>query len=692
MPAQPASQTCGILDGLNPEQNQAVQALDGPTMVVAGAGTGKTRVLTRRISHLIASGRAQPGEIMGVTFTNKAAQEMRERVSELAGAAAQDITLGTFHAIALTMLRRHAHAAGLPGPAFSILDDDDQRTVLETVLRTLDVRPDSPSDGARERGRLVRRLHKRISAFKDEGLTPDQARVHFVPSHPDEARAVEVYAAYQDALASRNACDFSDLILHVVTLFDTRPDIRAQETARWRYLLVDEFQDTNPLQYRWLTQLAESHRNLCVVGDIDQAVYEWRSARPDIMLNFADDWPGTNTIVLQANYRSTQPILDVSNAVVADNPRPAPKVLNSGRAGKPVRCEVHISDTEEARALAEEISRRIDHGEAPDEIAILLRSARPMPVFERALHSRSIPYTVVGGQKFHQREEIKDALCWLRLALDPRHELAFRRVANKPARSVGDRSIQRVIDDLYGDPATTLPEACRRTAAAARQGKTRKGLEALADTLAVLPDILAGSPDAGVAIDRILDRVGYRAWRRDVLEDEHWREREEALAGLVDDAGRAAGAEAYLQNAQLMAAADEAPDTARVRISTIHAAKGLEFEVVYTPALEEGVLPNAAALREDYGLREERRIAHVAWTRAKRELVVTWSMARFGQATEPSRFLMAAGIFEPLGSARARKASDLAPDARTKPTRHAAGVGGFHKLRKRGTAPPKRRF
>jgi DNA helicase-2/ATP-dependent DNA helicase PcrA len=463
-------------------------------------------------------------------------------------------------------------------------------------------------------------------------------------------------------------------------------------------------QDTNQLQYEWLEHLARGHGNLCCVGDPDQALYQWRGARPDLLLNFAEDWPGTHTVVLERNYRSTQPILDVANRVVAINPRPAPKTLESGSAGDPVEFNEYATSWDEAQQMSDDIAQRVRGGQDPREIAILVRSQRVMLQIEKALNARGVSYQVVGGQKFFAREEIRDLNAYIRLAHDTRDSLALQRIANKPVRGLGPKAVDQVIAAFeagYGD----LVEALREVAANGRRitQSAADGMNRLAWLIEQATAKAREGINPGELMSWLIAETDYVAWRR-ASGDESWRDRADNLRELAADAGEYRSIGSYLQQVAIMSAADASDDTRTVRLSTVHAAKGLEFETVFTPALENGVLPNAASLREHYGPAEERRICHVAWTRAKQELIVSFAQSRLGQAAEPSPFLFDAGLMDtarkgsgprsavmrqnqgrPQAPRPVKPGSYYDQAARSGETSRQSGIGlrGFHKRPKR---------
>jgi DNA helicase-2/ATP-dependent DNA helicase PcrA len=633
-----------ILSGLNDEQRAAVEATEGPVLVVAGAGAGKTRVLTARISLLIARGLAAPNEILAVTFTNKAAAEIRERVGHAVGAAAAaEIRMGSFHSVSLGMLRRHAKAAGLRDDRFAVLDEAEQKALLEGVCRDLGLLSEDARTGGRRDAEAFEAVRKAIDRWKEEGLLPEDVAAD--PSAPEAY--VLAWKAYQETLARRNACDYADLLLHVLTLFRRDEEIRGYWARRFRYVLVDEFQDTNPLQYAWLRALCRDRRNLCVVGDPDQSIYEWRNARPAILENFAADWPGCRTFSVGRNYRSSQPILDVANAVVSRNPRVAGKRLHSGRGGAPVELKGFESHDAESRWIADAVAAEIAGGTPPEEIAVLCRAAYHLRPVEEQLLRRGIACEVSGGPAFLDREEIRDAIAILRLACDPSDQGAYARIADRPARGVGPAGAQAVLDALRRDARSLDVPAAMRQAAEQRHlpAGTRRALLDDADRWSGLVALARERTlDAGGLLQEALTRLGYISWRVQVGDLDANR-REESLKALIAMGRGQEDPLAWLQELRLDAPS-ETQQAAKVRLMTIHAAKGLEFEVVFTPALEEDVLPNAQALAQPYGLAEERRLAHVAWTRAKRRLVVSWARLRAFKAARPSRFLVEAGLMD----------------------------------------------
>jgi DNA helicase-2/ATP-dependent DNA helicase PcrA len=652
-----------IIDGLNAQQAEAVSTLDGAVQVVAGAGTGKTRILTTRIGNLLHLGRAEPEEILAVTFTNKAAGEMRERIVAMIGEDGERVRMGSFHAIALGMLRQHPAQVGLENDRFAIIDDADQRSLVESIAKDLGRVSDDDRPSARDakgRQERLRSFQDRMAGWKEEGWTPDDVRDRLADgrldaSNPDLVDTAELYAAYQEALLRRNACDFADLLLHMVVLFRKDPVIRSHWASKFRYVLVDEFQDTNPLQYEWLEHLARGHGNICVVGDLDQCIYQWRNARPEIFSSFSERWAGCRVITVDRNYRSTQQILDVANAVVEKNARLVEKRLNSPSSGPAPTFAQYQGHDDEAKDIAARIANLRSDGHPLSEIAILLRSAAPMLVFEKHLSIAKIPYVVVGGERFHEREEIKDALAYLRLALDPRDETAFMRIADKPMRGIGEATAVKVAKLFRKGGVKDFAVACDRVSKAPGSGTTqnaRVALEGLGKLIEKISDDARNGVGPGEILLRTLERIAYISWRIQ-SGDEKSEEREEALKELCRDADRHSDVSTYLQEIALISDQDVDDDVDAVRISTIHASKGLEFDVVFTPCLEEGILPNARSMASPYGLEEERRIAHVAWSRARKSMHVSCASQRYYKTTTPSSFLSDTGFLPPAEERKA---------------------------------------
>jgi len=641
-------------EGLNPKQKLAVETIDGPVRILAGAGTGKTTVLIRRIANIIRLKKARPEEILAVTFTRKAAGEMRSRLGQMLGDdVARRLCVGNFHAISSEMLRRHAQRIDLP-QRFNVLDEDGQKDVIANLAMNLGL-----LDSRKDKIAILNYLNQ-ISSWKEDGLDSEQVRTAksltristgpMRDEHDFLLRAAKIFEAYQAELESRRWCDFADLVLHMVRIFRAHPDVRDLEAGRFKYIMVDEFQDTSPVQNQWVAWMGRDHRNVCVVGDTDQSIYEWRNARPEIMMNFPKVWEGCAEITIDTNYRSTQEILDVANAVV--EPLRAKdgldKRLQSPRTGDHPASFMRYYDRgrDEADEIASLIASRVDQGTIPAEIAVLCRSGMIITGIERSLRERGLRYVVAGAMKFTDREEIKDAMAWLSLASNPMDYVAFNRIAGKPARGLGPQKIGDLRRVMMSDKCSV------RDAAATLSGRSKKGSTAhrtyseLAELLDTIDAILQNGTNAGAILDDILDEAGYWEWRRGNDKDPQQEIRIENLEMIVDEASEYTTPLEFLEMVALQAGADKGWGDDCVVVSTVHASKGLEFDCVFCPAMEEGVFPNARSEKTSYGPDEERRLAHVAWTRARSELHVSYAGYRMGtqSAGEPSRYLAEAGL------------------------------------------------
>ena len=606
------------LAALNEAQAKAVAAADGAVLVLAGAGTGKTRVLTTRLAHILATRRAFPGEILAVTFTNKAAREMRERLEAMVGRAVDGVWLGTFHALAARILRRHAEAVGLTSN-FTILDADDQQRLLKQVIAAANID---------ERRWPARALLGIIERWKDRGLTPDKVPAGDVGDWAD-GRALLLYRAYQERLATVNAVDFGDLLLHNLTLFGENPEILQSYQRRFRYILVDEYQDTNVAQYLWLRLLAQQHKNLCCVGDDDQSIYSWRGAQIDNILKFESDFPGALIVRLEENYRSTPEILAAAAGVIAHN---------RGRLGKTLWTRAEEGDKltvrglwdaeQEARWVGDEIEALHRAKHRLSEIAILVRAGFQTREFEERFIALALPYRVIGGPRFYERQEIRDALAYLRLVRQPGDDLAFERVINVPRRGIGTATLQ-LLHGAARAEALPLVEAARRLIA----GDTlpRAARNALAGFLAALDRWRAEAERAlhTELVQTVLDESGYTAmWQADKSPDAPGRL--ENLKELVVAMAEFDNLGGFLEHVSLVMdnAADSAGDM--VNLMTLHSAKGLEFDTVFLPGWEEGLFPSQRSMEEhgQKGLEEERRLAYVGLTRARRRVFVSFAGSR----------------------------------------------------------------
>ena len=636
MAAQPAP----YLDGLNPGQRAGVEALDGPVLMLAGAGTGKTRALTARIVHLLTTGRARPNEILAVTFTNKAAREMKGRVADMLGHGIEGMPwLGTFHAICVKLLRRHAELAGLKSN-FTILDTDDQIRLLKQLIAAGDI------DEKRWPARLLASL---IDGWKNRAWTPEA-----VPAAEAGAfnhRGSELYAAYQTRLRELNACDFGDLLLHMLTIFRAHPDVLAQWQQRFRYILVDEYQDTNTAQYLWLRLLAQGHPNICCVGDDDQSIYGWRGAEVGNILRFEKDFPGAVVVRLEQNYRSTPHILAAASGLIAANAGRLGKTLwTEAEGGEKLRLIGHWDGEEEARWIGEEIealergTRGLDPV-SPDGMAILVRASHQMRAFEDRFLTIGLPYRVVGGPRFYERLEIRDAMAYFRLAVSPDDDLAFERIVNTPKRGLGDKAQQALRQGARAAGVSLLDGARRALSDGVLGGRGAANLRLLVAQIDRWHDAVQRGQVSHIELaETILDDSGYTAmWQADKTPEAPGRL--ENLKELVKALEEFENLQGFLEHVALImdnGTEDAAP---KVTIMTLHAAKGLEFPVVFLPGWEDGLFPSQRSMDESglKGLEEERRLAYVGITRAERLCTISFAANRrvYGQwqSALPSRFI-----------------------------------------------------
>ncbi len=626
------------LSGLNPPQRQAVLTTEGPVLVLAGAGTGKTAALTARLAHLVATQRAWPGEILAVTFTNKAAREMKERVGRQLGGAMEGMPwLGTFHAIAAKMLRRHAELVGLQSN-FTILDTDDQLRLLKQLIVASDLD---------EKRWPARQLAGLIDRWKNRGWTPADVDAGESEQFAN-GRGKDLYAAYQDRLRAVNACDFGDLLLHMLVILKTHRDVLADYQRRFKYILVDEYQDTNASQYLWLRLLAQERKNICCVGDDDQSIYSWRGAEVANILRFEKDFPGAVIIRLEQNYRSTPHILAAASGLIANNGGRLGKTLwtesdPDGDGGVKVRVQGVWDGPEEARRVGDEIEAAQARGERIDRTAILVRAQFQTREFEERFISIGLPYRIVGGFRFYERAEIRDALAYLRVIAQPADDLAFERIINVPKRGLGDKAVARLHQLARAEGSPLLHAAAQIAGTSELTPQARRSLGNLIGDIARWRDTLATLPHAELA-RLVLDESGYTA----MLQNERSAESAGRLENLAELARAMEEYEtlgAFLEHVSLVMDNDAASDEAKVTIMTIHAAKGLEFDDVHLAGWEEGVFPSQRALDEGglASLEEERRLAYVAITRARRRCTI-WHAANrriYGQWTSsiPSRFI-----------------------------------------------------
>jgi DNA helicase-2/ATP-dependent DNA helicase PcrA len=620
--------------GLNPEQRDAVESTEGPLLVLAGAGTGKTRVLTTRLAHILATGKAWPSQMLAVTFTNKAAREMKERIGHLIGEVVEGMTwLGTFHSIGVKILRNHAELAGLKS-GFSILDTDDQVRLLKQLLQAHDID---------EKRWPARQLASLIDGWKNRGLVPEK-----VPAGEAHGFANGVggklYAEYQQRLKVVNAADFGDLLLEVLRIFQSHPDVLKTYQDRFKYMLVDEYQDTNVAQYLWLRLLAQGHKNICCVGDDDQSIYGWRGAEVDNILRFEKDFPGAKIIKLERNYRSTPHILGAASGLIAKNESRLGKTLRTDKNdGEPIIVRSHWDGDEEARAIGDDIESLQRKQEKLNDMAILVRASFQMRAFEDRFITLGLPYRVIGGPRFYERAEVRDALAYLKVTASPDNDLAFERIVNVPKRGIGDTSLKRMFEFARARGLSLYRAAEELALTDELPNKTRTALRLLLESFNRWRQALGGLPHTDLA-EMILDESGYtEMWQNDKSPEAEGRL--ENLKELVRSMGEFENMAGFLEHIALVMDRDSGDVDDKVNIMTLHSAKGLEFGTVFLPGWEEGLFPHQRALDEKgkAGLEEERRLAYVGITRAKRRAYISFAQNRrvhnMWQNALPSRFV-----------------------------------------------------
>ncbi|QPM89206.1 ATP-dependent helicase [Pseudooceanicola algae] len=635
-----AARPTPYLDDLNPAQREAVETLDGPVLMLAGAGTGKTKALTSRIVHLLNTGRARPNEILSVTFTNKAAREMKTRVGRMLGETVEGMPwMGTFHAICVKLLRRHAELVGLKSN-FTILDMDDQLRLLKQLVRASNID---------EKRWPPRQLAGLIDSWKNRAWTP--AHVPAAEASAYNNRGTELYDQYQRRLLELNAVDFGDLLLHMVTIFQSHDDVLSQYQRWFKYILVDEYQDTNVAQYLWLRLLAGGHKNICCVGDDDQSIYGWRGAEVGNILRFEKDFPGAKVVRLEQNYRSTPHILSAASAVIRGNEgRLGKELWTEAEEGEKLRLIGHWDGDEEARWVGDEIEamQRGTRGMAPfglDTMAILVRASHQMRAFEDRFLTIGLPYRVIGGPRFYERLEIRDAMAYFRLAVSPADDLAFERIINTPKRGLGDKAQQKIQMTARDHGVPLLDGARILLQQAGISGKGAGQLRLFIEGMDRWGG-LVNSPDlshmdlAGM----ILDESGYtEMWQNDKTPEAPGRL--ENLKELVKALENFENLQGFLEHVSLIMDNEKETDGEKVSVMTLHAAKGLEFPAVFLPGWEDGLFPSQRSMDETgrKGLEEERRLAYVGITRAEQVCTISFAGNRrvFGQwqSQLPSRFI-----------------------------------------------------
>jgi DNA helicase II / ATP-dependent DNA helicase PcrA len=622
------------LKGLNPEQRDAVLRIDGPLLVLAGAGTGKTRVLTTRLSHILTTQKAWPNQILAVTFTNKAAREMKERIGHLIGGMVEGMTwLGTFHAIGVKILRNHAELAGLKS-GFTILDDDDQVRLLKQLLQ---------AEGIDEKRWPARALANAIDGWKNRGLTPDKVPQGEAYSFANGLGG-KLYADYQARLKTVNATDFGDLLLEVLRIFQNHPDVLKSYQTKFKYMLVDEYQDTNVAQYLWLRLLAQGHKNICCVGDDDQSIYGWRGAEVDNILRFEKDFPGAGIIKLERNYRSTPDILGAASGLIAKNEARLGKTLRTDKTeSTPVTVRGHWDSVEEARTIGDDIEALHRQKHHLNEIAILVRTSAQMRSFEDRFIMAGVPYRVIGGPRFYERAEIRDAMAYLKVVASPDNDLAFERIINTPKRAIGDASVKKMYQTARARQSSLYVAANDMLMTDELPAKARTALRLLLENFTRWRKQVDVIPHHELA-EIVLDESGYtEMWQLDKSPEADGRL--DNLKELVRSMSEFENLNGFLEHVALVMDRDQGSDEDRVNIMTLHSAKGLEFQSVFLPGWEEGLFPSKRSLDEKgrEGLEEERRLAYVGITRAKTRATITFAQNRqthgLWQTGLPSRFI-----------------------------------------------------
>ncbi len=661
IPQEPAAPEASAADathlsGLNPEQRQAVEATEGPVLVLAGAGTGKTRVLTTRLAHLLHTRRAWPREILCVTFTNKAANEMKNRVERLIGQAVEGMPfLGTFHSVAARMLRYDAELAGLK-PDFTIIDADDQVRVLKQLIA---------AERIDEKRWPARVLAGHIDSWKNRGLTPDKVPEGDVWAYAD-GKGATLYEAYQQRLRVQNAADFGDLLLYTIEMFKNHPDVLAKHHDRIKYIMVDEYQDTNVAQYLWLRLLAQARSNICCVGDEDQSIYGWRGAEVGNILRFEKDFPGAQVVRLERNYRSTRHILGAASGLISTNSQRLGKTLwTEVEGGEKVTVRGVWDGPEEARVVGEQIDALHGKGHALSEIAILVRASFQTREFEERFNLLGIPYRLVGGVRFYERQEIRDAVGYLRVIARPDTDLAFERIVNLPKRGLGDRSLHLVHQLARAEriPLTRAAKILIETDELRPQAqKSLAGLMASFDRWRALVNEVPHPELAEI----ILDETGYTAmWQND--KSVRAPGRVENLRELVHAMAEFESLNEFLDHVSLVMDNEQSAGGDQVNLMTLHSAKGLEFQTVFLPGWEEELFPHQRALDEggDAALEEERRLAYVGLTRARERATILFAANR--QVYGSWRASIPSGFVDELPDEHVERVSDEGLYQRTRP-------------------------
>ncbi|MDB4119903.1 UvrD-helicase domain-containing protein [Candidatus Pelagibacter sp.] len=611
------------LDNLNKAQKEAVLYLDGPLLIVAGAGSGKTKVLTSRIAHIIKEKRAFPNQILSVTFTNKAAKEMQNRVSKILGSAAIGLSwLGTFHSICAKLLRKHASAANL-NSNFTIIDTDDQTRLIKNICKAenIDIKQLAP--------RFILAI---IDRWKNKGYYPSEVIINKKDIY--EKTILPLYKIYQQKLTDLNSCDFGDLILHTVKILENYPDIRQIYSNNFKYILVDEYQDTNFIQSKWLSLLSEKNKNLCCVGDDDQSIYSWRGAEIKNFLEFDQVYKNTKVIRLEQNYRSSQNILSVASSLIANNENRVGKTLTTTmEEGDLVKLNCFKNGKDEAIGISDEIEKKLKKKYSFNNMAILVRAIFQTREFEERFLKIGMPYRILGGTKFYERSEIKDCVAYLRLIHQERDDLAFERIVNNPKRSIGDTTLKTVHEYAKEHSLSLEKASIKMIEQNLIKPKTKIGLGFFLNSLSKWRnDLLIKKISHIKLLQIVLDESGYSAMLKNKKDIDN-ENRLENIKELLSAMKEFDNLESFLEHVSLATSIDQEWDGEKVNMMTMHAAKGLEFDVVFLPGWEEGLFPHQKSIEEkgQNGLEEERRLAYVGITRAKKKAIISFSMNRFYQ-------------------------------------------------------------
>ncbi|MDC1272775.1 UvrD-helicase domain-containing protein, partial [Pelagibacteraceae bacterium] len=611
------------LDNLNKAQKEAVLHLDGPLLIVAGAGSGKTKVLTSRIAHIIKEKKAFPNQILSVTFTNKAAKEMQNRVSKILGSAAIGLSwLGTFHSICAKLLRKHASAANL-NSNFTIIDTDDQTRLIKNICKAenIDIKQLAP--------RFILAI---IDRWKNKGYYPSEVIINKKDIY--EKTILPLYKIYQQKLTDLNSCDFGDLILHTVKILENYPDIRQIYSNNFKYILVDEYQDTNFIQSKWLSLLSEKNKNLCCVGDDDQSIYSWRGAEIKNFLEFDQVYKNTKVIRLEQNYRSSQNILSVASNLIANNENRVGKTLTTTmEEGDLVKLNCFKNGKDEAIGISDEIEKKLKKKYSFNNMAILVRAIFQTREFEERFLKIGMPYRILGGTKFYERSEIKDCVAYLRSIHQERDDLAFERIVNNPKRSIGGTTLRTVHEYAKENSLSLEKASIKMIEQNLIKPKTKIGLGFFLNSLSKWRnDLLIKKISHIKLLQIVLDESGYSAMLKNKKDIDN-ENRLENIKELLSAMKEFDNLESFLEHVSLATSIDQEWDGEKVNMMTMHAAKGLEFDVVFLPGWEEGLFPHQKSIEEkgQNGLEEERRLAYVGITRAKKKAIISFSMNRFYQ-------------------------------------------------------------